>query len=116
RPPALDRHPRRRRRARPEGRHARDRNRQIDQRDDPELVKTAFGALLLVAVVLASHAAASSGAQPTVYAAASLTDVFPKIDATPKYQFGGSNALAAQITQGAPADVFASANLTLPNQ
>ncbi len=79
-------------------------------------MKTAFGALLLAAVVLASHAAASSGAQPTVYAAASLTDVFPKIDSTPKYQFGGSNALAAQITQGAPADVFASANMMLPNQ
>ena len=79
-------------------------------------MKTAFAALLLVAVVLASHAAASAGAQPTVYAAASLTDVFPKIDSAPKYQFGGSNALAAQITQGAPADVFASANMTLPNQ
>ena len=79
-------------------------------------MKTAFGALLLAAVVLASQAAASSGAQPTVYAAASLTDVFPKIDSTPKYQFGGSNTLAAQITQGAPADVFASANMTLPNQ
>ena len=79
-------------------------------------MKIAFGALLLLAVVLASHAAASSGAQPTVYAAASLTDVFPKIDSAPKYQFGGSNTLAAQIAQGAPADVFASANMTLPNQ
>jgi molybdate transport system substrate-binding protein len=79
-------------------------------------VKTALISLLLAAVVLASHAAASSGAQPTVYAAASLTDVFPKIDAAPKFQFGGSNTLAAQIAQGAPADVFASANTTLPNQ
>src|ERR1044072_3102572 len=52
----------------------------------------------------------------TVYAAASLTDVFPKIDAGPRYSFAGSNALAAQIQQGAPADVFASANMTLPNQ
>ena len=57
---------------------------------------------------------AAARAQLTVYAAASLTDVFPKIDPAEKYSFGGSNALAAQITQGAPADVFASANMTLP--
>ena len=46
----------------------------------------------------------------TVYAAASLTDVFPKIDGGNTYNFAGSNALATQITNGAPADVFASAN------
>src|SRR5262249_55213817 len=63
-----------------------------------------------------SLAGATTNAQITVYAAASLTDVFPKIDATQRYQFGGSNTLAAQIQQGAPADVFASANMTLPNQ
>ena len=61
-----------------------------------------------------AHGAAR--AQLTVYAAASLTDVFPKIDPAQKYSFGGSNALAAQITLGAPADVFASANMTIPNQ
>ena len=33
----------------------------------------------------------------TVYAAASLTDVFPAIDPGPKYSFGGSNTLATQI-------------------
>jgi molybdate transport system substrate-binding protein len=52
----------------------------------------------------------------TVYAAASLTDVFPKIDSGPKYSFAASSTLAAQITQGAPADVFASANTTIPDQ
>ena len=57
----------------------------------------------------------SSKATLTVYAAASLTDAFPKI-APERYSFGGSNALAAQIRQGAPADVFASANMTLPQQ
>src|SRR6201990_193304 len=66
--------------------------------------------------LVAGQAFARANAQVTVYAAASLTDVFPKIDAAQKYQFGGSNTLAAQITQGAPADVFASANTTLPNQ
>jgi molybdate transport system substrate-binding protein len=51
-----------------------------------------------------------------VYAAASLTDVLPKIDGSQRYSFAGSNTLAAQIEQGAPADVFASANMTLPQQ
>ncbi len=57
----------------------------------------------------------------TVFAAASLTDVFtdlgdqlmadnPDLDIT--FNFAGSSALATQITQGAPADVFASANQT----
>jgi molybdate transport system substrate-binding protein len=59
---------------------------------------------------------ARSSAQITVYAAASLTNVFPQIDRGPRYSFGGSNTLAAQIQQGAPADVFASANMTLPAQ
>ena len=52
----------------------------------------------------------------TVYAAASLTNVFPQIDSGAKYSFGGSNTLAAQIQLGAPADVFASANTSLPQQ
>jgi molybdate transport system substrate-binding protein len=52
----------------------------------------------------------------TVYAASSLTDVFPRIDRGPKYSFGASSTLAAQIMQGAPADVFASANMTIPDQ
>jgi len=73
-------------------------------------------ALTIAVGLVAGQAFARTNAQVTVYAAASLTDVFPKIDRTQKYQFGGSNTLAAQITQGAPADVFASANMTLPNQ
>jgi molybdate transport system substrate-binding protein len=74
--------------------------------------------LLVVAAIAMAGARASAAptAQITVYAAASLTDVFPKIDSGPRYSFAGSNALAAQIQQGAPADVFASANMTVPNQ
>ena len=74
----------------------------------------------LVAVVLlaalGAGARAAARAQLTVYAAASLTDVFPNIDPAERYSFGGSNTLAAQIQQGAPADVFAAANTTLPAQ
>jgi molybdate transport system substrate-binding protein len=52
----------------------------------------------------------------TILAAASLTNVFPQIDRHATFSFGGSNALAAQIEQGAPADVFASANTALPQK
>jgi molybdate transport system substrate-binding protein len=52
----------------------------------------------------------------TIFAAASLTTVFPQIAKHERYSFGGSNMLAAQIQQGAPADVFASANTKLPEQ
>ena len=66
--------------------------------------------------LLAGAASGASQAQITVYAASSLTDVLPRIDPSPRYSFAGSNTLAAQIRQGAPAQVFASANVTLPRQ
>ena len=72
--------------------------------------------LLAVAAVAGGTASAAGHVTLTVYAAASLTDVLPKVDNAERYSFGGSNTLAAQITQGAPADIFASANLTLPEQ
>jgi molybdate transport system substrate-binding protein len=82
-----------------------------------------LGALALVVAVVAFVIAAAVArsdrtrtASPTltVYAAASLTDAFPKIAPSAKFSFAGSSTLATQIRQGAPADVFASANLTLP--
>jgi molybdate transport system substrate-binding protein len=57
-----------------------------------------------------------TGAVLTVFAAASLTNVFPQIAPHDRYSFSGSNMLATQIQQGAPADVFASANTKLPEQ
>ena len=57
-----------------------------------------------------SRARRAAGGNFTVYAAASLTEVFPKIDSKPRYSFAGSDQLALQIRQGAPADVFASAS------
>ena len=76
--------------------------------------------LVVASSVLAAAAFArgSRAAAPrlTVFAAASLTNVFPRIDSRPRYSFGGSNMLAAQIQQGLPADVFASANTGLPWQ
>jgi molybdate transport system substrate-binding protein len=69
--------------------------------------RTTLAALLAGAVALAAPAAAQA---VNVYAATSLTNVFPALDKTPKYSFGGSNTLQLQIERGAPADVFASAS------
>ncbi|MGY1785609.1 molybdate ABC transporter substrate-binding protein [Geodermatophilus sp. SYSU D00698] len=73
----------------------------------------------------AGASAAGDGDGPTgtltVFAAASLTDVFTDLGQrleersdglTVQFNFAGSSALATQLTQGAPADVFASANGT----
>lgn len=64
-------------------------------------------------VVLAATGAAllpATATATTVYAAASLRDVFPRIDGRPAFNFAGSNQLQLQIERGAPADVFASAS------
>jgi molybdate transport system substrate-binding protein len=71
--------------------------------------------LALLAVAAALAAPTRTTAQIKVLAAASLTNVFPQIDSTQSYSFAGSDSLAAQIRLGAPADVFASANTSLPN-
>ena len=65
-----------------------------------------FAALLALLLPVAG----SSATRITVYAAASLTQVFPRIAPAPRYNFAGSDTLATQIVQGAPADVFASAS------
>jgi molybdate transport system substrate-binding protein len=59
---------------------------------------------------LALPAFVSGGTPITVFAAASLTQVFPRIAASPIYSFAGSDQLALQIRQGAPADVYAAAS------
>jgi molybdate transport system substrate-binding protein len=68
-----------------------------------------LAALALVAAAALPVAGAAS-TRVTVYAAASLTEVFPRIAPNPHYNFAGSDTLATQIEQGAPADVFASAS------
>ena len=77
-------------------------------------MRVVAAALLVSGLLVSAAAAQSTTYRATVYAAASLTDAFPKIAPSAKYSFAGSNTLAAQIRQGAPADVFASANTRLP--
>src|SRR4051812_8180046 len=69
---------------------------------------------LLLLLVLVGGCSSSKGATPvTVFAAASLTDAFSAVsrpDGHATFNFAGSQALVTQIEQGAPADVFASAD------
>ena len=78
------------------------------------------GALLLsIALLTAFTAGATAGtrratAQMNVFAAASLSVAFPQFDGGQKYNFAGTDALAAQIRLGAPADLFAGASPDAP--
>ncbi len=82
-------------------------------------------ALLAVPAGLAGCGGGSGGRSTpraervTVFAAASLTDVFPAVArafaahaaaAEPRFSFAGSQSLAAQVANGAPADVLATAD------
>jgi molybdate transport system substrate-binding protein len=90
-------------------------------------VKTAIAVLIVVLVIawrtasMASeptHVQATQKPTLTVFAAASLTDAFDEIGEAFEeangveivFNFGSSSTLAAQLAEGAPADVFASAN------
>ena len=83
---------------------------------------------VVLALLLAGCGSASPAPAPdsepqtlTVFAAASLTDAFTEIGknfemanpgVTVTFNFAGSQALRTQIEEGAPADIFASANKT----
>ena len=76
-------------------------------------------AALLLTTVASCGSEASSETTLTVFAAASLTDTFTELGEqfeashegmSVTFNFAGSSDLVAQIQQGAPADVFASAD------
>src|SRR5215213_2997579 len=78
--------------------------------------------ILLVTLLLSISATFAQDSQTlTVFAASSLTDAFTEIEAAFEsanpgvdvvYNFGSSSTLSTQLSEGAPADVFASANNT----
>lgn len=71
-----------------------------------------------IALIIALLLPLTAHAQETVMAAASLTDAMKELGRAwtaqghpaPRFSFGASSALARQIEQGAPADIFASAD------
>ena len=85
--------------------------------------RRAFVALALVAIAGATavpqRALAAGKAPVTVFAAASLREAFEaaapaftkRTGFAVRFSFGGSDTLATQLLQGAPADVFAAANV-----
>jgi molybdate transport system substrate-binding protein len=82
------------------------------------LVYVIFVVLLSLLSVYPSELKAESSERILVFAAASLTDVLQEIgtryteasDHAVSFSFAGSSTLARQIDQGAPADVYISAN------
>jgi len=89
------------------------------------LLAVTLGVSLTLAAGCGSTGTSSSGSSGKsdrtlfVFAAASLTETFTSLGKTfesthpgvkVKFNFGGSSTLAQQITQGAPADVFAAAS------
>ena len=66
--------------------------------------------VLAAALALAAGCGGSDDDRLEVFAASSLRDVAPEVDPAPRYTFAGSDELAAQIRDGAPADVFLSAS------
>lgn len=78
----------------------------------------ALGAAALAAALALGSPAGAQQQKITVFAAASLTEAFnaaapaftKKTGIAVTFDYGGSDTLATQIKQGAPADVFASAN------
>lgn len=84
-------------------------------------MKTAAAAIAatFAAVLLASGCSggeAGAGGSLTVYAAASLTEVLEGVDHDARFNFAGSDELATQIREGAPADVYASASARHPRE
>jgi molybdate transport system substrate-binding protein len=83
-------------------------------------------AALLATLLAAATVAASCGGEEeaagsdlegvTVFAAASLTEVFEELAPNATFNFAGSDELATQIREGAPADVYAAASPRYPDE
>ena len=82
-------------------------------------MRPALGLVALVLGIALAPAAGCGGereseAPLTVFAAASLTDVFERLAPDARFNFAGSDELATQIREGARADVYAAASPRYP--
>jgi molybdate transport system substrate-binding protein len=75
-------------------------------------------ALLLAALTLVGCGGDARGDDEplTVFAAASLTEVFTDLSPDMRFNFAGSDALATQLREGARADVYAAASPRYPDE
>jgi molybdate transport system substrate-binding protein len=72
---------------------------------------------LALALVLVTGCGGGGGNDGlTVFAAASLTDVFERLDGDARFNFAGSDELATQLREGAEADVYAAASPRYPDE
>ena len=77
--------------------------------------RAAIAAIALAALVVGAAATRAvrdgpADDRPIVLAAASLTEVLPRLHPDARYSFAASSQLAEQVRQGAPFDVFLSAS------
>jgi molybdate transport system substrate-binding protein len=81
-----------------------------------QLVALAAVSAVTLAVGTGGAVAQSAKSQSglIVFAGSSMTTVLPQLDPSNTYSLGSSTTLATQITNGAPCDVFMSANTTAP--
>jgi molybdate transport system substrate-binding protein len=82
-------------------------------------MRSFLGIMVILGLVACAPQAASGDQQLTVFAASSLTEAFEELAAAFEAEhpgtevllnYGASSTLATQLVEGAPADVFASAN------
>jgi molybdate transport system substrate-binding protein len=73
-------------------------------------------AALVCALALSGCAGGGGDERLTVYAAASLTEVFQQLEPDARFNFAGSDELATQLREGADADVYAAASPRYPRE
>jgi molybdate transport system substrate-binding protein len=73
-------------------------------------------ALLLCAGCGGDEGGGAAASDATVFAAASLTEVFQGLSPETRFNFAGSDELAFQIEEGARADVYAAASPRYPDE
>jgi molybdate transport system substrate-binding protein len=78
--------------------------------------KYCIGIILLLLGIATACGGSDTDDPLDVYAAASLAEVFPEIDAGARFSFAGSDELATQIREGAPADLYAAASSRYPQE